>query len=127
MNKRLHVIPLDRLIEIEPPPREPRRISEESAWVRLQTLAEQVKQVKRWHWCLAFALCTSLISGILLLCSINPHGFSLWLLFPGLMYPFQLDAETRKHDAIGTLVIDYSAMGLTELACCVYHCLASHG
>jgi len=124
MSNKLSVIPLDHLIQIEPPPPERRQAREASAWLRLQTVARQVKQFERWHWCLAFALCTSLISGILLLCSVNPHGFSVWLLLPGLMYPLQLDANTRKYNAVGTLVINYGAMGLTGLACCLYHCLA---
>jgi hypothetical protein len=43
---------------------------------------------------------------------------------PGLMYPLQLDANTRKYNAVGTLVINYGAMRLTGIACCVYHCFA---
>jgi hypothetical protein len=125
MKNRLHVIPLDRLIEIEPPPRERRRKRDAAAWPRLQTLAGRVNRFERWHWCLLFALCTSLISGILLLCSVNPHGLSLFLLLPGLIYPLQLDSpNTRQYHAVGVLVITYCASGLTGLACCVYHCFA---
>jgi hypothetical protein len=125
MKNRLHVIPLDRLIEIEPPPPERRRAKEQSAWLQFQTVARQVKQFERWHWCLCFALCTSLISGILLLCSINPHGFSMWLLLPGLLYPLELSSpNTRQYQAVGLLVMNYCAFGLTGLVCCFYHCFA---
>jgi hypothetical protein len=125
MKNRLSVILLDRLIEIEPPPRARRRAKEQSAWVQFQTVARRVNRFERWHWCLLFALCTSLISGILLLCSVNPHGFSLFLLLPGLIYPLQLDSpNTRQYHAVGVLVITYCASGLTGLVCCVYHCLA---
>ena len=125
MKNRLHVIPLDVLID--PPAHSSRRERGATARLLLQSAVGRAKAFEQWHWCLLFTLCTSLISGILLLCSINPHGFSVFLLLPGLIYPLELNSpNTRQYHAVGVLVITYVASGLTGLACCVYHCLASY-
>jgi hypothetical protein len=83
---------------------------------RLRTVS-----VETWHWCLGFALCNSLAGIILWLCSSTLHGLILFLVVPGFVYPFSLlSKNTRKYQAIGTLVIFYVALGITGLAYTFY-------
>ena len=72
MKNRLHVIPLDLLIDLPPEP-EPARMA------RLWALPGTVS----WGWCLVFALVQLIVGGILLLCSMNPGGMSYVLTLVG--------------------------------------------
>jgi hypothetical protein len=79
------------------------------------------KELAQWHWCLAFALCTSVAGSILWLCSSNLHGLILFLVVPGFVYPLSLLSEnTRKYQAVGTLLCLYIALGITGLTFTVY-------
>jgi hypothetical protein len=77
--------------------------------------------LEQWHWCLGFALCNSLAGIILWLCSSTLLGLILFLVVPGFVYPFSLLSQnTRKYQAIGTLVIFYVALGITAGAFTFY-------
>jgi hypothetical protein len=77
--------------------------------------------VETWHWCLGFALCNSLAGIILWLCSSTLHGLILFLVVPGFVYPLSLLSEnTRKYQAVGTLLCLYIALGITGLTFTVY-------
>jgi hypothetical protein len=79
------------------------------------------KELAQWHWCLAFALCTSVAGTILWLSSSNLHGLILFLVVPGLIYPLQLLSQnTRQYQAIGMLLITYGSIGITALAFTFY-------
>jgi hypothetical protein len=74
----------------------------------------QAKRAEQWHWCLGFALCTSLAGIILWLCSSNLHGLITFLVVPGFVYPLELVSKnTRKYQAVATLIILYIALGIT--------------
>jgi hypothetical protein len=78
--------------------------------------------LEKWHWCLMFALCTSLVGGILLLCSINPYGTIAFLVLPGILYPLELlSPNTRRYQAVEVLIVNYSALGITALAFAFYN------
>jgi hypothetical protein len=79
------------------------------------------KELAQWHWCLAFALCTSVAGSILWLSSSNLHGLILFLVVPGLVYPLELLSQnTRQYQAVGVLIITYGSVGLTALAYTFY-------
>ena len=70
--------------------------------------------LEKWHWCLAFGLSASLAGIILWLCSSNLHGLIIFLVVPGLVYPLELVSKnTRKYQAVATLIILYIALGIT--------------
>jgi hypothetical protein len=79
------------------------------------------RELAQWHWCLAFALCTSVVGSIFWLFSSNLHGLILFLVVPGLIYPLALLPEnTRKYQAVDVLIITYGSIGITALAYTFY-------
>ena len=92
------------------------------AWLRLwYWFRSATKAAEPWHWCLGFALCASFLGSILWLYSSNLHGLILFLVVPGLIYPLELLSEnTRKYQAIGVLICNYVALGITALAFTFY-------
>jgi hypothetical protein len=77
--------------------------------------------LEKWHWCLGFALCNSLAGIILWLCSSNLHGLITFLVVPGFVYPLELLSEnTRKYQAVATLICLYIALGITAGAFTFY-------
>ena len=55
------------------------------------------------------------------LCSSNLYGLILFLVVPGLIYPINLLSEnTRKYQAVGALIGDYIAIGITALGFTFY-------
>jgi hypothetical protein len=73
------------------------------------------------YWCLGFTLCASLAGGILWLCSSNLHGLILFLVVPGMLYPFELlEQNTRKYQAVEILIANYVAIGITALSYTFY-------
>jgi hypothetical protein len=74
-----------------------------------------------WHWCLACALCTSVAGSILWLSASNLHGLILFLVVPGLIYPFALLSQNiRQYQAVGVLISNYVSIGITALAYTIY-------
>jgi hypothetical protein len=123
MTNRLQVIPLNLLLDPQPQYSRRGRVATARLWLR--TAIGWAMELEQWHWCLGFALCTSLIGGILLVCSINPYGISMWLLLPGIVYPLELNSpNTRQYQAVGVLIVNYSAFGITALAYAFYHSYA---
>jgi hypothetical protein len=77
--------------------------------------------LERWHWCLGFSLSASLAGIILWLCSSNLHGLILFLVVPGFVYPISLLSQnTRKYQAVETLIGNYIAIGITALGFTFY-------
>jgi hypothetical protein len=119
MKDRLQVIPLDLLLD--PPPLFSRRGRVATARLLFRTIVGRVERFERWHWCLGFGLYTSLVGSILWLCSSNLHGLILFLVVPGFVYPISLLSQnTRKYQAVETLIGDYIAIGITALGFTFY-------
>jgi hypothetical protein len=116
---KLQLIPLDLLLD--PPPQYSRRGWVATARLLFRTIAGKCEHFERWHWCLAFGLSASLAGIILWLCSSNLHGLILFLVVPGLVYPLELLSEnTRKYQAVGSLIVLYAALGITGLGYTFY-------
>jgi hypothetical protein len=71
--------------------------------------------LEKWHWCLGFTLCQSLISSILVLCWINPVGISASLTITGIIASlFLLIPAIRKHP-FGFFIPVYGGWSFTTL------------
>jgi hypothetical protein len=70
---------------------------------------------EKWHWCLGFTLCQSLIGIILLVCSINPYGISCSMLAPGIMYAVYMVLPDNRRKPTDSLATTYVLSGCLTL------------
>jgi hypothetical protein len=110
---RLQVIPLDLLMP-EPPPRS-RRPEIETLLLYWRTACSLPGQLQSWQWCLGLTLCQSLISSILLLCSINPDGISGIFATSGIIASLLLVIPAIRTQLFGALISVYGGATFTTL------------
>jgi hypothetical protein len=70
---------------------------------------------EKWHWCLGFTLCHSLVGFILLLCSVNPYGISSSMLAPGIMYAVCMLLPANRRQPLDNLAMTYFGYGCLTL------------
>jgi hypothetical protein len=71
--------------------------------------------LEKWHWCLGFTLCQSLISSILLLCSINPDGISGIFATSGIIASLLPVIPAMRPHLFGFLISVYVGAAFTAL------------